>query len=84
MQGDVAVSEDVSDGRHRRDVLPWASHSRCRGQMTGVVRKLNAVQRHRQRVAMGRAVLSVEVDFNGLSAALIDAGFLCERDCDDR
>ena len=48
------------------------------------VRKLNAVQRHRQRVAMGRAVLSVEVDFNGLSAALIDAGFLFERDCDDR
>ena len=52
--------------------------------MSDAAGKLNAVQRHRQRLAMGRAVLSVEVDFNGLSAALIDAGFLFERDCDDR
>ena len=41
------------------------------------VRRLTALQRHRQRAAMGRAVLSVEVNFNDLSAALIDAGFLC-------
>jgi hypothetical protein len=42
------------------------------------------VRRHRERVAAGRCILPVEVNFNSLSAALVAAGFLDERDCDDR
>lgn len=40
--------------------------------------------RYRERARDGKVVLPIEVDLNGLSAALIAGDFLAERDCDDR
>jgi len=42
------------------------------------------LRRFRAREAQGLAVLSIEVDFNALSAALQEAGFLREDQIDDR
>jgi hypothetical protein len=42
------------------------------------------VRRHRERARQGRGCLTVEVDLEALSAALVDGKFLDERHCDDR
>ena len=45
---------------------------------------LDRLHRHRQREALGLAVLPIEVDFNALSFALLEAGFIQEHQIDDR
>jgi hypothetical protein len=42
------------------------------------------VKRYRERLAAGRVVLSIEVNFNEWSACLLDAGFITENEIDSR
>ena len=39
---------------------------------------------YRERLTAGRAKLTIEVDINGLSQALIESDFLAPEHCDDR
>jgi hypothetical protein len=61
------ASKGSGAGRTRRMISPGAERVRL----------------HRKRLAVGRAVLRVEVDFNATSAALFSAGFIREGEIDD-